>query len=73
MLYYLFMLYMHASTQQKSCSYSTQYVGATMTGTVSIKSGSEGDLMNALTTMGPISVAVDARSHGFRVNSLRAV
>ena len=39
-----------------------------MSGVVSIKSGSEQDLFAAVATVGPIAVAVDASSNGFRVN-----
>jgi hypothetical protein len=38
-----------------------------MSGVVSIKSGSEQDLLAAVATVGPIAVAVDASSNGFRV------
>ena len=54
--------------QQTSCSYNKKYRGASMSGTVSITSGSESDLMNAVTNVGPASTAVDASSNGFRVN-----
>ena len=38
-----------------------------MSGVVSIKSGSEQDLLVAVATVGPIAIAVDASSNGFRV------
>lgn len=38
-----------------------------MSGVVSIKSGSEQDLLAAVATAGPIAVTVDASSNGFRV------
>ena len=38
-----------------------------MSGVVSIESGSEQDLLAAVATVGPIAVAVDASSNGFRV------
>lgn len=55
--------------QQMSCSYTRSGCGATMSGSVSIKSGSESDLQSAVANIGPISVAVDARSSGFRVST----
>ena len=50
-----------------SCSYTTSDRGATMSSSISISSGSEGDLQSAVANIGPISIAVDARSNGFRV------
>ena len=38
-----------------------------MSGVVSIKSGSEENLLAAVATVGPIAVAVDGSSNGFRV------
>lgn len=40
-----------------------------MSGTVSIKSGSESDLKNAVAFAGPVSTAVDASSNGFKVGT----
>ena len=39
-----------------------------MSGTVSIKSGSESSLQAAVANVGPVSVAVDAASTAFRVS-----
>ena len=41
-----------------------------MSGSVEIKSGSESDLQSAVANIGPIAVAVDASSSGFRVRQL---
>ena len=41
-----------------------------MSGRVQIKSGSESDLHSAVANIGPIAVAVDASSSGFRVRQL---
>ena len=38
-----------------------------MSGTVSIKEGSEQDLQAAVASVGPVAVAVDARNKAFRV------
>ena len=54
-------------TQQSSCSFTQSGLGATMSGSISIASGSESDLQSAVANMGPIAVAVDASSNAFRV------
>ncbi len=54
--------------QQRSCSYSTNYVGATMSGTVAISSGCETSLLSAVANVGPVSIAVDASNNAFRVS-----
>ena len=59
----------YLSFQQVGCSYSVSGRGASMSGTVIISSGSEEDLQSAVTNVGPISVAVDARSSTFRVST----
>ena len=41
-----------------------------MSGNVEIESGSESDLQSAVANIGPIAVAVDASSSGFRVRQL---
>lgn len=41
-----------------------------MSGTVTVKSGSESDLLAAVASAGPVSVAVDATSKLFRVGGL---
>ena len=38
-----------------------------MSGSISISSGKEDDLQSAVANVGPIAVAVDASSNGFRV------
>ncbi len=42
-----------------------------MSGIVRIKSGDESSLMAAVTSVGPVAVAVDASSNAFRVRLLR--
>lgn len=54
--------------QQKTCNFSYDGVGATMTGIVIIPSGSETSLQAAVASAGPVAVAVDARTNGFRVS-----
>ena len=56
--------------QQSSCSYSQSNRGAMMSGSIEIKSGSESALQSAVANIGPIAVAVDASSSGFRVRQL---
>ena len=55
--------------QQQLCMFDETNVGAEISGMVRIKSGSEKDLLAAVATVGPISVAVDASSKSFRVKS----
>nr|CBY80148.1 silicatein red variant [Tethya aurantium] len=52
--------------KQSSCNYQVQYCGASMSGSVQIKSGSESDLEAAVANVGPVSVAIDAASNAFR-------
>jgi len=42
-------------------------VGATCTGYVDIKQGSESDLMAAIASVGPVSVAIDASRSSFQL------
>lgn len=49
------------------CQFNKDHVGATMSGMVMIQSGSESELHAAVAYVGPVAVAVDARSNGFRV------
>lgn len=58
------------SLQQKTCNFSSKYVGAMMSGIIAINTGSESDLQAALTYAGPVAAAVDAKSTGFRVRTL---
>ncbi len=58
-------------SQQDECSYSSNNRGAKMSGIVRIKSGDESSLMAAVTSVGPVAVAVDASSNAFRVRLLR--
>ena len=53
--------------QQNSCSYASNHKGATQSGVSQIKSGDESALLAAVYSVGPISVAVDARSNAFKV------
>ena len=51
------------------CRFKKDTVGATDTGFVDIESGSEDDLTNAIATVGPISVAIDASQDSFQFYS----
>jgi len=48
------------------CHYSASNLGATDSGFVDITPGSESDLENAIATIGPISVAIDASKMSFQ-------
>ncbi|XP_033725569.1 cathepsin L1-like [Pecten maximus] len=49
------------------CAFTPANVGATDTGFVDIKSKSESDLLSAVATVGPISVAIDASHMSFQL------
>lgn len=53
--------------QQSSCTFNKNNIGACISGSVKIASGSESDLLAAVATAGPVAVAVDASSKAFRV------
>lgn len=54
--------------QQMPCNFSQNDIGATMSGIVVIRSGSESDLQAAVAFAGPVATAVDASSTAFRVS-----
>jgi len=60
--------YPYKAVDQK-CKFNAANVGATDTGFVDITSGSEDDLTNAIATIGPISVAIDASQDSFQFYS----
>jgi len=49
------------------CRFTKENVGATDTGFIDIKQGDENDLMKALATVGPVSVAIDASHMSFQL------
>merc|ERR1711946_50842 len=49
-----------------SCRYSSAYRGATCTGYVSIRRNDENDLLNAVGSVGPVSVSLYASTQGFQ-------
>ncbi len=51
------------------CNFSYEEIGATMSGIVMIRAGSETDLQAAVAFAGPVTVAVDASSTEFRVGT----
>ncbi|XP_077488510.1 cathepsin L-like peptidase [Amblyomma americanum] len=51
--------------KKQNCTFKTEDVGATCTGYVKIKKGSEIDLKKAVATVGPIAVAIDAKHRSF--------
>ncbi len=54
--------------QQKQCEFDEDKIAAEISGVVSIRSGSESDLLAAVATVGPIAVGVDASSKSFMVS-----
>lgn len=56
--------------QQSTCAFNESAVGASISGIITIQSGSESNLLAAVGTTGPVSVAVDAHLNSFRVCQL---
>jgi len=55
--------------KNEKCHFNNETIGATVTGFVDIKSGSEEALLTASATIGPISVAIDASHFSFQFYS----
>ncbi|GIY33313.1 cathepsin L [Caerostris darwini] len=51
--------------KQSTCEFKKQTVGATLTGYVDVEEENEIALMQAVATVGPVSVGIHAGSHGF--------
>lgn len=64
---YLYYVGIKTCVQFKPCNFTSENVGATMSGIVLIKSGYENDLQAAVASIGPVAVSVDASSSSFRV------
>ncbi len=54
------------SHQDDTCAYDQSKVVTYDTGHVDVEQGSESDLQNAVATVGPISVAIDASHSSFQ-------
>ena len=57
--------YPYTAKDGKKCLFSNSTIGATITGFKDIPSGSEKDLQEAVATVGPVSVAIDASKPTF--------
>lgn len=55
------------STQDGQCRFKPSTVGATCTGYVDVASGDENALKEAVATIGPVSVAIDAGHSSFQL------
>ena len=51
----------------ESCVYRSSHRGATVKNVVNITKGNSSDLLHAIATVGPISVAIDASDRGFQM------
>jgi cathepsin L len=60
---------MNCTYQDGKCRFKKANVGATDKGFKDITAGSEDDLANAIATVGPISVAIDASQDSFQLYS----
>lgn len=58
---------MNFSTQDNDCRFNPDTVGATCTGYMNVKIGDEKALQEAVATIGPISVAIDAGNISFQL------
>ena len=68
LLWLLVLVTLKFCQQQSSCNYNKQNRGASISGTVSIASGSESNLEAAVANVGPVAVAIDGASNAFRVS-----
>ncbi|WP_395241672.1 C1 family peptidase, partial [Salmonella sp. s51933] len=59
--------YPYYTRQLSYCYFRSEYVGATDTGYTDIIKYSEADLLSAVATVGPISVAIDAAHQSFQL------
>ena len=57
--------YPYTAKDGKKCLFSNSTIGATISGFTDVPSGSEKDLQEAVATVGPISVAIDASKPTF--------
>lgn len=53
--------------QDERCRFKKQFVGAEDTGFADVEEGNEQKLMEAVATMGPVSVAIDAGHPSFQL------
>ena len=53
------------SRQEQKCLHKNDTVGATIKGFVDVQSGNEQQLMEAVATVGPVSVGIDADHESF--------
>ena len=51
--------------KEQDCLFKKHGVGATVTGFIQVKAGDEDSLKEAVATVGPVSVAIDAGHHSF--------
>jgi len=61
--------YPYTAEDSNSCNFVSSKVGATISSYVDVTSGDESALQNAVATVGPISVAIDASNQSFQLYS----
>jgi cathepsin L len=59
--------YPYTAHQNPECKYDAANIGATLTGSVELPQGNEARLQEAVATIGPISVAIDANHMSFQL------
>jgi len=58
--------YPYTAKTGRTCQYSASKIGATLSSYKDVAKGSEADLTNAVATVGPVSVAIDASHNSFQ-------
>ena len=55
--------------QRAYCSFKSESIGASISGVISLRNGSESDLRMAVAYAGPVAISIDASDKAFIVRS----